>query len=340
MCTNGLQTKPSSTYPITENSDKEWVHISYNEEGLPTVQELTPRTSNILEPTVDCVLNRQQTGSFPDNGAPANFLSKSFADRLGIPINTGSSRTFRTGIGKAFQTLGTVMVPFSFKEEKELHLLEFHVMSKALRDIVLGGPFLKATETFSRFKHRVTRKFRHKILPQLCYVRGSHQGILGYFDGELVEAVPDTGSDILAISTEYARKRSLHIDESDEHRIEIAFADGSTAVTRGIVKDVAFEFASSPTDEYRRDFYVLDDLDCDVVLDYEFLDETDAFSFHEDSFVENLIPYYEESASFFTITRAHGFVESAKDWFRGGPKQNSEGKSTILSMHTSVAYYY
>jgi hypothetical protein len=284
------------------------------------------RSMGTSEPTIECIVGGQQTGSFPDSGAPANFLSKTYADKLGVPIRSESSRWFKTGIGNAFQSLGTVIVPFSFEGEREQYPLEFHVMSRALRDVVLGGPFLRLTKTLSHFKHRITRKLRHLRLPQVCYVQGLQQQIFGYVDGEFTEALPDTGSDILAMSTEYAKRRSLHIDDSEEHRIEILFADGSVGTTRGIVKDVAWEFASSPSEVYRKGFYVLDDLECDVLLNYDFLEETDAFSYYEDSFTQSMFIDGEDVASFFTITKMPAFMEDFRDRFRSDSTVTAEGE--------------
>jgi hypothetical protein len=123
------------------------------------------------------------------------------------------------------------------------------------------------------------------------------------------------------MSTEYARKRGFEVESSKEHRIQVLFADGSTGTTRGLVNKVAWQFGSSPSKSYSEDFYVLDDLQCDVILSCDFLEKTDAFRIHGDSFAENLIQHCEEDASFFTITRAH--------WFGNRPKHTAEGKRVI-----------
>ena len=88
------------------------------------------------------------------------------------------------------------------------------------------------------------------------------------------------------MSTEYAKSRGFQVDSSTEHRIPILFADGSTRTTRGVVKDATWQFGSSPSNAYGADFYVLDDLQCDVILSYDFLEMTDCFVEYADSFIE------------------------------------------------------
>jgi hypothetical protein len=114
------------------------------------------------------------------------------------------------------------MIPFACKGNDQQSRVEFHVMRKALRDVVLGDPFLRMTETLSHFKSQITKTTRKKCWPQVCLVQGQHQGVLEILKGKPAEASPDTGSDIPVMSTKYARRKGLHFDESANNRIDVS----------------------------------------------------------------------------------------------------------------------
>ena len=298
-------------------------HIDRNHRG-PLLSRYSDTSGNI-EPTIECMVNGQQTSSFPDTGARANFISKSYVDRFKINYDTTSQQTFKNGIGTKIKTLGTVLLPFSFTGESKSHLLQFHVVKRALRDIVLGEPFLRLSRTFSDFKHRVTRKFRHFQPFRLCYAGASYQRIQGYLDGIAVDSLPDTGSDILAMSAEYARGRGFRVDRSKEHRVQILFADGSTGTTRGIIKGAVWQFGSSPSTSYLEDFYVLDDLQCDVILSYDFLEKTDSFTEYADSFINLDVDEANEIEGFYTLTKAPDLFSKIKRRLQSRKKGSDQG---------------
>lgn len=268
-----------------------------------SLRQHLPSGKEYVELSIKCTLNGHRTSSFPDTGACANFISRSYVDQHKVAIDTGSARKFKNGIGRTIKSLGTVILPFSFKGETSSHELEFHVIPKSVHDVVLGESFLRLTETFSRFKDRVIRKVRHTLSRRLLYLGSPQQRIAGYLNEVAVGALGDTGSDILALSTSYAKRRSFVVNRSKEYRVLVAFADGSTAKTRGIVRNVAWRFGSSPSDVYHRDFYVLDDLECDVILDYDFLYNTDAFHHYKDCVNRSSLGDMEEDLFFCTIQR-------------------------------------
>lgn len=97
--------------------------------------------------------------------------------------------------------------------------------------------------------------------------------------------MPDTGADVSLVSLAFAKRRRLKIDTSEEHRVLLEFADGSTERAIGIVKDVKWSYDSSTT-AHRVDVYVLQNLCVDLLLGYDFLRETDAFSTYIDDLHE------------------------------------------------------
>ena len=111
------------------------------------------------------------------------------------------------------------------------------------------------------------------------------QRVRGSLDGERAVAVPDTGSDLMLVSTAYAMQRGFKISGQKDYRLELEFVDGSRAFTRGLVKDVDWSFDDSDT-SYPCDFLVLDNLSVDVVLSKNFLLGVSAFSVYNSSFFD------------------------------------------------------
>ena len=140
------------------------------------------------------------------------------------------------------------------------------------------------------------------------------------------------------MSTKYARSRGFQTESSIEHRIPILFADGSTRTTRGIVKDTAWQFGSSPSDIYWVDFYVLDDLQCDVIFSYDFLEMTDCFVEYAGSFVEFDADEMDEVEGFYTLTRGPDLLSRIIRRLQGRPKYSHQGTSRDAQCSRELLY--
>jgi hypothetical protein len=200
--------------------------------------------------------------------------------------------------------VGTATLPFSFAGETKKHVLTFHVLRNSVHDIVLGSPFLRATETFTRFAHRVGRKVRESVsrgAHRICLL-GSEQYVNGLAGGVRVDAVPDTGADVSVMSAEFAKANGFEVDDDEQHQILLEFADGSTARAQGVVMDVAWE---SGADEQKRptDVYFLSSLPVDLVLGFGFLCQTEAFQEHWHNFWNIEDPTEQDNAGTFCVIR-------------------------------------
>ena len=94
--------------------------------------------------------------------------------------------------------IGTVNVRWAFAD-KPTETIEIvcHVISNCVYDVILGNRFLSMTETFTKYKHRLTKCLSSaaRVL-RFNLLDGSRQlleGTLG--DGNKVYAVPDTGAE-------------------------------------------------------------------------------------------------------------------------------------------------
>jgi hypothetical protein len=254
------------------------------------------------EPSISGRLQGTDVSAFPDTGAATNYISLPYTQRHGLAINGNVQKSVRVGDGSLISVIGTTTLPFSFAGESTNHELTFHVLRNSVHDIILGSLFLRATQTFTRFGHRVGRKIRKSVSSHRVFLLGSEQYVNGLANGVRVDAVPDTGADVSVMSAAFAVANGFEVDCDEQHRILLEFADGSTARARGVVMDVAWEFGAddqkTPTD-----VYVLSSLPVDMVLGFGFLCQTEAFREHWHNFWNIDDPTEEDDAGTFCVIR-------------------------------------
>ena len=249
-----------------------------------TVGKINPATKRHYE--VPGNLNGAQVAAFPDTGAEKNVISLDFAVRNKINIRRDSQLEFQLPTGKFSRSVGTAYLPWRFANEPRVFNILFSVLPECIHDVIIGRKSLNFTQTLTKFAHRIKTKllpFRPRLGVRL--LGSQRQRVRGSLDGERVAAVPDTGSDVMLVSTAYAKQRGFKISGQKDCRSELEFADGSRAFTRGLVKDVDWSFDDSNA-SYQCDFHVLDNLSVDVVLSNDFLFGVKAFQKYDSSFFD------------------------------------------------------
>jgi hypothetical protein len=234
---------------------------------------------------------RHQIDALPDTGAKRNFVSQKLVDKLGLVPKVRIKERFRLPTGATVESSGTVNVPFTFLGEADNYLLDCCILPRCTQDLILCQAFLKATGTLTRYTRRITKSLR-KFTSRLRFnlIEDDTCCLLGNFDDIPSIALADTGCDAMLISADFARRHSLQIDKSFEHRRTIEYADGSLDTTTGIVYDSTWQFSSS-WDTIPCNFYVLDDLKADIILSSHFIFEHEVFSqFEEDIIDTSLMP--------------------------------------------------
>jgi hypothetical protein len=108
-------------------------------------------------------------------------------------------------------------------------------------------------------------------------VGNEKQRLWGSLGGRPALALPDTGSDVMLVSAEWAKENNLEIDHEPRHRLGLELADGSKVFTMGIVHNATWTFGDS-SKTVCCDFYVLDNLLVDVVFSNDFIFGLDVFS--------------------------------------------------------------
>lgn len=169
------------------------------------------------------------------------------------------------------------------------HIRSFAVLPTCLHDVVLGRTFLRLTQTMTHFRNRLREKLVSHLSTRKMHLIGRpNEAVVGQIDGYLTSACPDTGSDIMAISSSFAKQRGYHVDDSSENKIQVQFADGNFGQTYGKVSNVDWKFGygKDTSDSFKVEFYVLDELPYDAILSNEFLFDNDVFGRFEKHFVQ------------------------------------------------------
>ncbi|KAL2853601.1 hypothetical protein BJX68DRAFT_265069 [Aspergillus pseudodeflectus] len=191
------------------------------------------------------------------------LISQNLASELGLRSIFGTRKKISLANRKSVKSPGMVKVPWTFAGESDTYTLNCWILPHCVHDIILGRDFLNATQTLTTFKWRIT--------------------------SEVVQSTGEppsethTGSDVMLVSRAYAENLGAKIDDDPAGFLQIEFADGTTAWTTGVVRNVPWRIG---TTEVYCDFYVLDDLCVDVVLSNHYLFEFNMFTecdhfFHE-----------------------------------------------------------
>lgn len=240
------------------------------------------RIGYVVEGTVNNVL----TVATPDNGSDTCILSSSFAARLGLTPKPGTSTSITLANKRQIMSPGMVNVRWSFANESQSYKLTALIIPGCFSDFILGSHFLQVTKTFTKFKNRVKKIIQQQRHLRLGLIGEGKQYLSGYLDPWLTAALADTGSDVMAVSRDFAQKRSMRIDRSPEGRVQVELPDGTVLWTRGVVSAT---WAIGGRDDAKMEcsFYVIDNLIEDVILSKNYLFELDVFSRYSRFFLQS-----------------------------------------------------
>ncbi len=173
--------------------------------------------------------------AIPDTGSTINAISYSWLQRLGslevITLEDDSAKRESTklGDGRSVEILGQVEIEWAFPEAPDnVQRALFRVYDKLADGVamILGKPFLDATDTLTKYSNRLCeRRWMPSGPPRILRVQPSKQHIRIYIDSLLTEACPDTGSELDLVSMRYAQDREfdiLPLGEDDEHYAQLA----------------------------------------------------------------------------------------------------------------------
>ena len=227
-------------------------------------------------------LNGHNVAAFPDTGSTQNIMTMAFATRHGLPILQDPEHLTIVTLanGQKVTTSGTVNAKWAFATDpSERHELTFDILSSCAHDVLLGQPFLEATETMSLHQERITSRTVYRGGTYAVNAIGTSQlRVRGKINGTEALGLPDTGCETNIMSLAYAQAQGLSIDSDLDHQGLLMFADGSTQSTVGQVY-TTWEFGDGGG-AHNMMFQVLDGCPYDIVLGQDILYDTKAFLTH------------------------------------------------------------
>ena len=231
--------------------------------------------------------------ALPDNCSDQDILSETFVTHNGLSMDTNFQRPMKLPNGNVITSVGTVTLPFSFDGEQESYDRVFTILPRSVHDVILGNKFLGATKTLTDFHRRIKRKrvSCDKAVRRLNLLGSPMARVLSSVNGVCVSAYPDTGSDVMVISKQFAKHLGLEIFTGKSNRTWLEFVDGSCAETYGMVFDVRWHFGL-PYERmmpFECDFHVLEDLSCPIILSADTLFGSNAFSVYKNYFYNDVL---------------------------------------------------
>ena len=211
----------------------------------PIPKRLAPKpTRGIL--ALEGSINGKSVCTNPDTGAQANLIALSMAESIGLHISDGGSESqvsFRMANGSMINSIGRVTAQWCFKNGgSESYEISFYVFADCSFDVVIGDPFLRATQTLSNYTNRLSWIPRPRwalSVRRVNLVGYPSQLMKGKLSGEEVFALADTGAEGgNLVSYEYAKRRGWLIDSLFGEGNLLQFPDGSHSRTEGQVRQV------------------------------------------------------------------------------------------------------
>lgn len=264
-------------------------------------------------------INNRAVVAMTDTGSDINAITEDLAEELGATVHRRLEHraAIKIANGRKVQPCGRTVLSCSFLQGFQMMLQQsFFVFQRIAPEVsvIMGRKFLNETKTLSHHRDRLReRSSKAMAKRRVLQMKMPKARLACYLDASLVLACADTGSEVDLMSRGYAERRRFDIAKVAEHEKYIVLATEEVAALSGKVrvrfdtfKDVPFDIEPSAMNSDRdalntlsrqhirhlsvpdhdRTFYILDDLNCDVLLGEDLLDSIDAFTKHADSFFE------------------------------------------------------
>lgn len=229
--------------------------------------------------------NTFSISAMADTGSRKNVISATCVERLGLSLQ-GSPSSLILGSSRQVFSIGTVSLLWSFADNPEKTIpVVCDVLPHCIYDLILGNGFLTATETMSKYRHRLTRCFfsmANKLSTFAFLGMGCQRLEETLADAHDVLAVPDTGAERNVMSLQFVIDHDLCLKEGPEHRNWLQFADGSCEETVGQV-DTYWTFTTGERNPVT--FEILEKCCSDVIVGEEICTQHNVFEDHASSLV-------------------------------------------------------
>lgn len=181
--------------------------------------------------------------TIPDTGASFNAISYSFLQHMSLKKVIAMSdilESCKVGDGRCVEAVGQVDIDVSFPDSPQAVSSQIFRVYDTLADgvtIIVGKPFLDATQTLTKYCWRLVERMRHcPIVPRFMNLMPPQAWLKVYINSIMAFASADTGSELDLVWLDFAIRRDLQIsplNDSDEMRVQLA--DGRIKQLRGKV---------------------------------------------------------------------------------------------------------
>ncbi|KAF4634799.1 hypothetical protein G7Y89_g3323 [Cudoniella acicularis] len=281
---------------------------------VPSVDFQAPRYFRAGNKSLEIFLNSKFTNACADTGSQVNCISEAYANALGIII-TNVSNIFKLPIGgRKLMSIGTTTISCRFPTRPEMRTVQnFFVFSRLACNVIFGLGFLRNTRTLDLHTHRLRDVESSKNKQTINSIGTVSDRISCRLNGTQFWALPDTGATINLISSRCAQELGYLKQQRNQGIVgiedippcAIQFVDGSASIST-LVVDLRISFqidltvlssvapiqlddpnkkSTSPRQPSSlpmlatllEPFYVLDDLDLEVVLSGSLLHSVNAY---------------------------------------------------------------
>jgi hypothetical protein len=187
--------------------------------------------------------------------------------------------------GQRVESIGRVTVTWQFPDEESTSSSsDFFVFEELITPIIIGHAFLRATNTFDKYKHRLKTipSTKSPLMPLVRWSGLGQETLQCYLDERFTSSIPDTGSEINVISLQFANKLTPFIDRTVAGKVQ--FANGQIQDTMGRIR-AKVTFGDMPDFYIEAKFEVLEGLRVDVILGDDILYDADIYSKYANLFV-------------------------------------------------------
>lgn len=284
---------------------------NFRDQSLSIIEHLAPTKKDL-----PIYLEGNFCRACADFGAAANIIDAEYALQINVVIvqDNACKPFLLPTFGRLIWPMGRAKILCVFPDEPLTEkVYDFFVFQHFVYPVILGQEFLRETGTLDLFQYRLyDRPQINQEIPIVAFLGAGEETLTIFLDGEELESIPDTGSEINAMSLEFAQKRGFFIETDNIHVVR--FADGSLqAVIGRVTKPLSFKQGSpssflvrlvgqsSEVPEYQpgyevaanspiedisiaAEFYILEGLTADIILGESILASVDAFVTHSQNF--------------------------------------------------------
>lgn len=286
----------------------------------------------------------------PDSGSDDNIISRKLADHFGLQIvdvQHPAPSTFVLANGRTVSAVGQVNLKCAFRKElPDTPLMDcvFYVFQTLAVPMIIGIEFLQATKTLTKHRDRLVQELVPSMRAlRVCSVGRSKRDVVCRLGNYVACATADTGSDLDLVSPEFASSRAFKVEDSCH---ELEFADGSIGYTMGMIR-TAFSIGCVSdvegfiprSKEMPLEFFILENLNADILVGTDTVQDMQAFNDHDDCFVPAISRLRESDLN---IIRYIGAVEKglSKAWevVRDSFTSSEKKKAAATSMSLMLAF--